>query len=190
MNNDFHKIIKDKYGIMSGDGKLVFVKTGRGGSVYGYNNKYLNLAKSILTLYGYSVVISANPADSECYLNEELEEVKEYIGDYDEVYFIGVSAGALVGAQQGYMNEKISKMLLVNGPLMINWPKTKTGIEKFQGNRVEMLYGMRDPSYKYFEILNYINSDKLERDTVEDADHNFAGKEKILEQKIIDFINN
>ena len=52
MKTEFDKIIKDKYGIISGNKKLIFVKTGRGGTCYGYNNKYLNLANEISNLYG------------------------------------------------------------------------------------------------------------------------------------------
>ena len=101
MKNEFDKILKDKYGIISGNKKLIFVKTGRGGTCYGHNNKYLNLANEILNLYGYSVAISAYPTDSVCNLQEELEEIKSYMDDYEEVYFIGVSAGALLGLSKG-----------------------------------------------------------------------------------------
>ena len=188
MKIEFDKIIKDKYGIISGNKKLIFVKTGRGGTCYGYNNKYLNLANEISNLYGYSVIISAYPTDSVCNLQEELEEIKSYIADYEEVYFIGISAGALLGAQQGYLNEKITRMLLVNGPIMINWPKTKRGIEKFQGERVEMIYGMKDPSYRYYEILSCINSAKLVCTAIEGADHNFIGMEDVLASKMKEFI--
>ena len=188
MKTYFDKIIANKYGIISGNKKLIFVKTGRGGTCYGLNNKYLNFANEISKSYGYSVVISAYPAEATCNLQEELEEIKSYINDYKEVYFIGISAGALVGAQQGYLNEKITRMLLVNGPIMINWPKTKKGIERFQGEKVELIYGMKDPSYRYYEILDCINSNKLVCTAIEGADHNFAGMEDILENKMKEFI--
>lgn len=188
MKIEFDKILKDKYGIIFGNKKLIFIKTGRGGSCYGHNNKYLNFANKISKLYGYSVVISSYPAESICNLQEEFEEIKSYIADYEDVYFIGISAGALLGAQQGYLNDKITRMLLVNGPLMINWPKTKRGIERFQGESVEMIYGTKDPSYRYYEILNCINSDKFMCAAIEKADHNFAGMEEILESKMREFI--
>ena len=79
-------------------------------------------------------------------------------------------------------------MLLVNGPIMINWPKTKKGIENFQGKKVDMVYGMNDPSYRYFEILKCINSDKLVCTEVEGADHNFTGMEDALKNIMIEFI--
>ena len=85
MKMDFDTIVTDKYGIMLGNKTLIFVKTGRGGSCYGYNNKYLNLANEVLQAYGYSVVISAYPPDTTCNLEEELEEIKTYINDYEKV---------------------------------------------------------------------------------------------------------
>ena len=71
---------------------------------------------------------------------------------------------------------------------MINWPKTKRGIERFEGEFVEMIYGTKDPSYGYYEILNCINSSKFKCRTVEDADHNFKGMEKVLEELIVEFV--
>ena len=79
-------------------------------------------------------------------------------------------------------------MLLVNGPIMINWPKTKKGIERFQGEKVELIYGMKDPSYRYYDILDCINSNKLVCTAIEGADHNFTGMEDILENKMKEFI--
>lgn len=72
---------------------------------------------------------------------------------------------------------------------MINWHRTKNGIEKFSGNSVEMLYGTKDPSYKYYEILECINSNKLIYRKVDGADHNFAGMEYTFDSNIIEFIN-
>ena len=188
MENVYEKIVNGQFGIIQGSKKLVFIKIGRGGSINGYNNKYVNLANKLRNKFGYSIVISANPQDSVCVLKEELEAIKTYISDYEEVFFIGISNGSLIGAQQGYLNEEITKMLLINGPLMINWPKTKKGIEKFKGEIVEMLYGTKDPSYGYFDILNCINSERLKFRKIENADHNFKGMEEVLEFEITSFI--
>ena len=45
---------------------------------------------------------------------------------------MGDSNGDLVGAQQCWNVDKIKNALLINGPLMINWPKTKKGAEEFR----------------------------------------------------------
>ena len=185
----FDVIINDQYGIVFGGKKLIFLKTGRGGSIYGHENKYVKLAKNISEQFGYSVVISAYSEKSVCMLKEELNLIKSYIVDLEEILFVGISAGALIGAQQGYLNNEITGMLLVNGPIMINWPKTKKGIERFEGKFVEMIYGTEDPSYRYFEILNCIKSEILNFKEIKGADHNFSGMQDTLESEIIRFIN-
>lgn len=183
----FDKEIGEKFGIINGDSKLIFIKTGRGGSIYGYNNKYLKLSKHIRDCLGYSVVISANPENSECELHGELQEIKDYVPSYDEIFYIGISNGAIVGAQQGYIIEDVKKMLLVNGPLIINPHKTIMGLEKFCGNTC-LVYGDNDPSYPYLEILQLQKLPNVEVKVVVGADHNFSNKEEQLESSIIEFL--
>lgn len=65
-------------------------------------------------------------------------------------------------------------MLLINGPLMINRPKTKKGLEYFEGHSVELLYGTKDSSYKYSEILQVVQSDKLCISEADGIDHTFS----------------
>ena len=72
----FDVIINDQYGIVFGGKKLIFLKTGRGGSIYGHENKYVKLAKNISEQFGYSVVISAYSEKSVCMLKEELNLIK------------------------------------------------------------------------------------------------------------------
>lgn len=183
----FDKEIGERFGIIYGDSKLIFIKTGRGGSIYGYNNKYLKLSKHIRDCLGYSVVISANPENSECDLHGELQEIKDYVPSYDETFYIGISNGAIVGAQQGYIIDDVKKMLLVNGPLIINPHKTIMGLEKFCGNTC-LVYGDNDPSYPYLKILQLQKLPNVEVKVVVGADHNFSNKEEQLESSIIEFL--
>ena len=39
----FDKTIDDQYGIIYGKKELVYIKTGRGGSIYGEDNKYYEI---------------------------------------------------------------------------------------------------------------------------------------------------
>ena len=45
-------------GYIVGNHKAVFVKTGQGGSIYGYKNKYLDIALNLNKKYGCSVFVS------------------------------------------------------------------------------------------------------------------------------------
>lgn len=39
------------------------------------------------------------------------------------IYYMGMSNGAVLVARYGHMHPEIKRMLLINGPLMINWPQ-------------------------------------------------------------------
>ena len=185
----FDKTINEEYGVIYGNRDLVYIKTGKGGSICGYNDKYVHLAERIVKEFGYSVIVSANSEESICDLGEEFAYVKEEILEYDRVVFVGFSNGAIVGAQQGHKYPEITDMLLVNGPLTVNWPKTRRGIENFAGNRVLLIYGEKDPSSRYVELLDCAKTEKMTYTVIEGANHFFAGMEYILEEKIIQFLN-
>ena len=69
---------------------------------------------------------------------------------------------------------KIKSVLAVNAPLMINLHKTKAGIKNFEGDMIHMIYGEKDPSYPYVEILRSSISPKFSYSTVKNADHKFT----------------
>jgi len=183
----FDKEIQTQYGFMHGSKTLVFIKPGRGGSIYGYQDKYVRISHAIKDRFGYSVCVSANPIESQFNLAEEIEFINKEC-QIDDIHFIGISNGALVGAQQGYRESQIKGMLLINGPLMINWYKTREGIEAFQGKKVRMLYGGKDPSVDYIELLDLIRSEVLDYHICAGAGHSFAGKEDCLKKEIMDFL--
>lgn len=185
----FDSTIEDRFGILEGGSTLVFIKTGRGGSIFGAGDKYLRIAEQIKQKYGYSVVVSANPEGSVSNLEDEIREIIATGLDIGEIIFIGVSNGALVGAQQGWKSALISRMLLINGPLMINWLKTKRGIEYFEGESIRIVYGEDDPSNQYFGLLDLIDSDRYEIRMLPGVDHTFSGKEEVLYEEILDYVD-
>ena len=180
--------IDEKYGIMEGLGRVVLIKTGRGGSIYGNDNKYLRLAELIRERYGSTVVVSSNPVDSKCILSDEIDAISQYVSLIDDIVFIGVSNGALIGAQQAWKNPSIKELLLINGPLMINWPRTKVGIELFDGESL-FLYGDLDPSYPYLGLLELIDSYRSSYKLLLDVDHTFTDKEERFFDEILQFLS-
>jgi hypothetical protein len=156
--------IASRVGIIPGNDTCVYIKTGKGGGIYGYEGKYIEIAKQIYETLGYTVCVSANPMGKSCILSDETAELNSRIVGIKEILYVGFSNGALVGAQQAYLIEAIQRMLLINGPLMFNWHKTKAGVEKFNGKEVVFVYGEHDPSYKYFDLLNIVNS-SIEKNT-------------------------
>ena len=164
-----------EYGIIKGNEKLFYIKVGNGGSIYGYENKYLSIAKQINAEYGFSVLVASNPVnlaikDAIKYDNDFID--KHFPNTYD-IFAFGHSNGGLMLASYAYLNPKIKNVLSINAPLMINLHKTKEGILKFNGEHMTMLYGEHDPSCRYSEILNSCKSSKFNYYIIKNADHHF-----------------
>ena len=179
--NKYDKVIGKQFGIIQGEKYLVFIKTGKGGSIEGFKNKYLNICDFLFKKYGYTFVVSANPKDSVCDLEEEIKSVDKYVGDYKEIYFVGISNGASIGAAQCSKIEKIKNAVLINAPLMINFHKIKEGVEKFRGNNMYFLYGEADPSFRYIEILNVIKNTACKYKIIKGEGHDFS-KESLISE--------
>ena len=156
--NKYDKVIGKQFGIIQGEKYLVFIKTGRGGSIEGFENKYLSICSILFKKYGYTFVVSANPKDSVCDLEEEIKCIGKYVGDYKEIFFVGISNGASLGAYQSSKIKSIKNALLINAPLMINFHKIKEGAQNFRGDNMYFLYGEDDPSFRYIEILKSIKN--------------------------------
>lgn len=172
-----------------GRNALVVIKTGSGGTVEGYKGKYKALAEKIHTDTGFAVLVADNPAQAEKEANFDVTmtatEFSMDVTDTDDgselpVYYIGFSSAAAMGAMYGYKYPYISRMLLINPPLMINWHKIKTGLEKYSGEKAEVLIGSLDPSYKYLGLLEFLVSNNLTVLEGQGMDHHLSGNEDEL----------
>ena len=182
--------IASRVGIIPGNDTCVFIKTGKGGGIYGYEGKYIEIAMQIHGTFEYTVCVSANPVGESCVLSDEIIELNSRIIGIKEIFYIGISNGASVGAQQAHQIDTIQRMLLINGPLMINWHKTKAGVEAFNGKEVVFVYGDKDPSYKYFDLLGLIKSNAVKNYFVCGADHNFTGMTAEFKELVLFFVSN
>ena len=173
-----------EYGIIKGNGKLFYIKVGNGGSIYGYKDKYLSIAKQINAEFGFSVLVASNPVElaARDAMKYDSDFINKYFPNMDEIYAFGHSNGGQMLVSYAYLNPKIKKVLAVNVPLMINLHKTKEGISKFSGEQMTMLYGEKDPSFRYMEILKTSLSPIFSYSAIKNADHNF---ENILEEFIL-----
>ncbi len=175
---------KIDYGIIKGNNIILFIKSGQNGSMYGYRNKYYNIAKKINSKFKCSVICSSNPFDGK---NNPLEDAIKVIEEYCkennfkdyEVYYVGNSNGGFIGARWGYLYPCIKRMLLINTPLMINLYYTKNGIKNFNGEKVYFMYGTKDLSCQFVPLLNNIG-DNVEYYFFKGQDHYFScGKDAI-----------
>ena len=163
-----------EYGIIKGNNKVLYIKVGNGGSIYGYNNKYIEISKDANEKVGCTVIVASNPIHI-----RELDNIKSdmtFINKYmnyniKEIYAFGHSNGGVILSNYSFEYELIKRVLIINAPLNINWHKIKEGLSNSQA-KVTCLYGTNDPSYKYIELLKTIKNIKIIE--VEKADHNFS----------------
>ncbi|HAZ95957.1 MAG TPA: hypothetical protein DCW73_01600, partial [Treponema sp.] len=93
-----------------------------------------------------------------------------------QVYYMGFSDGALIGARCGADYPEIRRMVLVNGPLMMNWHRTKAGILRFLGESATFVYGSLDPSYRYAELIRTLEKEnpRIHLEIADGQDHYFS----------------
>ena len=178
IHSPFKDIAVIDYGIVKGNNKIVFIKAGQDGSMYGYENKYLKIATAINDKYGYTVICSSNPFDGTNPLDNAMDVIENYCKDNNykdyEIYYMGTSNGGIIGAQFGFNYPKIKRMILINAPLMINLHKTKEGIKSFKGDKIVLIYGSLDQSYMYVELIKPLLNDVVKLEIIEGQDHFFS----------------
>ena len=166
---------------------LVVIKVGADGSLNGYHNKYSLMAEQINATLGYAVLVISNPSKLDIQHDFDLTmqlvqkvytEISSDIGKLPQIFYLGISRGAAMAAMLGWQYSLLNNLLLVNPPLMINWHKLKTGLLKFKGNRITVVIGEKDPSYKYSGLIELLNQDNIKLVIIPQADHHFSSSNK------------
>lgn len=178
LSKQFNDIAVIDYGIVKGNNKIVFTKAGQNGSMYGYENKYLRIARTLNSKYGYTVICSSNPFDGNNPLDTDFSVVEEYckengFDDY-EIYYFGHSNGARIGITWGYQYPRIKKMVLVNSPIFINFHSLKEGLINISDKKIFLVYGEYDQSINYTELIKPLLNDNIKLEIVKGADHDFT----------------
>ena len=183
IHSNFNDEIID-YGIVEGNNIIVFIKAGQDGSLYGYQNKYIKMARRLNKKYGCSVICSSNPFDGNNPLDNAMELIEDYAKIFDnyKIYYLGYSNGALIGAWFGVKYPKIKRMALVNGPLMYNFHKTKEGALSFNGDMISFIYGEYDQSIGYIDLLKNMENDKIKVFVEKGQDHHFSKSEESFQE--------
>ena len=176
ITNDFTQVYTGEgmtVGYIPGFSKVLFIKTGQGGTIYGYENKYLDLAIKVNKQYGWAVFVSATIIDTRESFQRDIQTIEKCLGTSEfEISYLGVSKGGLVGMWYGCDEPRIKKMVSINAPLMINFHgKTLPGIKKLGKEKLTMIYGSLDPSYKYVPFVEKHANVQI----IEGADHNLRG---------------
>lgn len=184
----FDKIVKSnleditviEYGIIEGNNTIVFIKSGQNGSIYGYNNKYIKMAKRLNKKYKCTVICSSNPFDGNNPLDNAFTVIEKYTSKFEDykVYYLGFSNGALIGAYFGINYPKIKRMLLVNMPLIYDINLIKNNLNNFNNEKVTIVYGSLDYSINLLENINDIKSNRLDTKVILNEDHYFSKDEE------------
>lgn len=186
---DFDLILNCQIAIVKGSTTMLFIKGGSGSTYYGYNNKYLDIARTINEKYGLTVAVSSNKLFSRIDLKAELESVLTALNTHHQVLFAGVSSGAVVAIEQSPDIYDLQKLLLINPPITISLPKIKRSLESKKGACFNFVFGSNDPSYRFLPLLDNVHSQSsINLKIVEGADHNFKGMEREFKDLFINFV--
>ena len=184
----FDKIVKSnlediaiiEYGIIEGNNTIVFIKSGQNGSIYGYNNKYIKMAKRLNKKYKCTVICSSNPFDGNNPLDNAFTVIEKYTSKFEDykVYYLVFSNGALIGAYFGINYPKIKRMLLVNMPLIYDINLIKNNLNNFNNEKITIVYGSLDYSINSLENIKDIKSNRMDIKVVPNEDHYFSKDEE------------
>lgn len=177
------------YGIIHGNNTIVFIKVGFRGSIYGYKHKYIRIAKNLHEQYGCTVIVSSNPNGYTDYFEGEMKSIKAYAYYHHfenyQVYFMGHSAGAVIGLMHAYKYPVIKKVLLINPPLKFTKQEAindliKEGITNYDKGIINVVLGSKDYSVRETKSIIEEHELRLKVNVIKGADHNFKGKLKLF----------
>ena len=198
---DFDLIINNQIAIVKGSTTLLFIKGGSGSTYYGYNNKYLDIARTINEKYGLTVAVSSNMLFSLIDFKAEFQSVFTAMNTNYQVLFAGVSSGAVAAIEQSPDIYDLQKLLLINPPFTISLPKVKKSLEAkkdatfnfvFGSNdpTFNFVFGSNDPTYRFLPLLDNVKSQStINLKIVEGADHNFKGMESEFKEFFFYFVD-
>ena len=156
--------------------KILLIKAGQDGSIYGYRNKYLTLACEMRDLYGFSVVCASTPSSDIIQMIQFAKVVKSEfeISGQTQIYFMGMSMGASIGCIGRALFPEISRFLLVNPPLMINTTRICRSAKAFDGDMMIFVFGSLDPSTHLAGLLKLHEHENMRVVIVPGQDHHFS----------------
>lgn len=167
-----------EYEIVFGNEKIVFIKSGAGGGVRGYENKYLRMAKRIHERMGATVIRASNPDTP--HEDADEEEIRWVIDELAlsnvEVYFIGTSHGAYQNLSLAKRFPETVKYIGINTSY-IDISDLKESLMALSDVSKVMIYGTEDDDLdEVVPAMKEMTCDNLTVKFVKGADHSFSGK--------------
>lgn len=176
-------IINEKFNIESSR-IVVYIKAGLTGSIYGYENKYLKMAKNLNEKFGVSVFVASNPEGTGNSIGHGLQIFKNYCKERQvkqfNVYFVGVSNGGVQGLFAFEKNPLINKALLIGAPLNYNPDLIKKALINFNGEKLHLICGDKDPGFGLFKLYSELENEKIIFTAFLNVDHVFSGNTELF----------
>jgi alpha/beta superfamily hydrolase len=170
---------KISYGIVHGNEKIVFIKTGFEGGIEGYENKYLQMAHRAHERLGATVICASNPdVDYDAQMVADKAMISKVAAERGfaeyEVYFVGTSDGGYQNLLLAQQVPQARKLLGINASL-IDADDLVAQLQKLPHVKKSLLYGTEDDDFACVPMLQALTCENLEIITVEGADHEFKG---------------
>ena len=166
------------YGIVLGNEKIVFIKTGADGNILGYQDKYPKMAHRVHQRLGTTVICASNP-DAEYAAQEVADKAMiakvaadSGFADYD-IYFVGTSDGGYQNLRLAQQMPQARKILGINTSL-IDADDLAAHLKKLSYVEKVLVYGTKDEAFHCIPILQAAGCENLEIITVEGANHEFT----------------
>ena len=186
----FCNSVQIDYGIINGKFNIesshivVYIKAGLTGSIYGYENKYLKMAKNLNEKFGVSVFVASNPEETGNSIGHGLQIIKNYCKERQvkqfNVYFVGVSNGGVQGLFAFEKNPLINKALLIGAPLNHKPDLIKKALINFNGEKLHLICGDKDPGFGLFKLYSELENEKIIFTAFLNVDHVFSGNTELF----------
>jgi hypothetical protein len=168
-----------------GSDTVLLILTGLGGTVKGFQNKYVSMAESIRAKHNTTIFVAATPEDSwernkaHAYLSLVMQFIDEKCSKRGltryNIYAVGHSAGGTF--LLWYAHEfDIKRVVATNPVLTVNFHKLESGLINFKGDFAKVILGDKDPMFRYAGLLE----GSAEIRILQGGDHNFTGKQDEL----------
>lgn len=188
-STDYNLYLNNQIAIVKGSTTMLFIKGGSGSTYYGYNNKYLDIARTINEKYGLTVAVSSNKLFSVIDLKAEFQSVFTAMNTHYQVLFAGVSSGAVAAIEQSPDIYDLQKLLLINPPFTISLPKVKKSLEAKKDATFNFVFGSNDPTYRFLPLFDNVKTQSsINLKIVDGADHNFKGMENEFKSLFVKFV--
>lgn len=163
--------------------KVVMIIVWKWGTTSGYQNKYITIASNLAEKYGVSVFVVENPWISrddprlfvECAMGFVEEQMKKSGFDDWEIYGMGHSAGAHFWGRFAHLYPNVSKLLLINPVVSVNFTKLKKELQAYQGE-LFLIQWSKDHDFFYNPLLDPIKSEKKQVIILDWVNHEFSNE--------------